>query len=103
MVKTNPGSRLLGCGGVTVSTVQRVCIAVVLAVCLMVAAAQESEPEAAGESPPLEPAPAAEAAQASSDDAVAAQPEAGSTPLDELFIPSQEIAADEEVIFPVNI
>ena len=24
-------------------------------------------------------------------------------PLDEIFVPSQEIAADEEVIFPVNI
>ncbi len=24
-------------------------------------------------------------------------------PLDEIFIPSEEIAADEEVIFPVNI
>ena len=24
-------------------------------------------------------------------------------PLDEIFIPSEEIAADEEVVFPVNI
>ena len=102
MVKTNQGSRLVGCGGVTVSTFQRVCTAVLLAVCLMVAAAQEPEPEAAEEAPP-ESAPAAEAAEATSNDAVAAEPAAESTLLDELFIPSREIAADEEVMFPVDI
>ena len=103
MVKTNRGSRLVGCGGVTVSTFQRVCSAVLLAVCLVVAAAQELEPEAAGEAPPPESAPAAETAEATSDDAVAAEPAAESTSLDELFIPSREIAADEEVMFPVDI
>ena len=46
---------------------------------------QETEPEQPA--PPAEPAPR--------------QPD--SRTLDEIFIPSQEVGADEEVIFPVNI
>jgi hypothetical protein len=33
----------------------------------------------------------------------AAPPPPDTRPLDEIFIPSEEIAADEEVTFPVNI
>ncbi|NIW23757.1 MAG: hypothetical protein GWN29_03905 [Gammaproteobacteria bacterium] len=54
--------------------------------------AQESEeeaPPAADEAPPAEPAPPPRA-------------EEGRT-LEEIFIPSEEIAADEEVTFPINI
>ena len=46
---------------------------------------QEAEPEET--TPPAEAAP---------------QPP-DTRPLDEIFIPSQEIAADEEIVFPVNI
>jgi len=46
---------------------------------------QEAEPEET--TPPAESAP---------------QPP-DTRPLDEIFIPSQEIAADEEIVFPVNI
>ena len=48
---------------------------------------QEAEPETEAASPPAESAP---------------QPP-DTRPLDEIFIPSQEIAADEEIVFPVNI
>jgi hypothetical protein len=48
---------------------------------------QEAEPEAEGAAPPAESAPQAP----------------DTRPLDEIFIPSQEIAADEEIVFPVNI
>jgi len=48
----------------------------------------EQEPRQAPEaSPPEEPRP----------------PPRDNRPLDEIFIPSEEIAADEEVTFPVNI
>ncbi|MBH97957.1 MAG: hypothetical protein CMM56_05830 [Rhodospirillaceae bacterium] len=30
-------------------------------------------------------------------------PQPDTRPLDEIFIPSQEIGADEEIVFPVNI
>jgi len=50
---------------------------------------QEAEPEET--TPPAE-APPAESA-----------PPPDTRPLDEIFIPSQEIAADEEIVFPVNI
>ena len=50
---------------------------------------QEAEPEVEGAAPP----PPAESA-----------PQAPDTrPLDEIFIPSEEIGADEEIVFPVNI
>ena len=49
---------------------------------------QEAEPEAEEQAPP----PAESAPQ---------PPD--TRPLDEIFIPSQEIAADEEIVFPVNI
>ena len=48
---------------------------------------QEAEPETEAEAPPP-----AESAR-----------EPDTRPLDEIFIPSQEIAADEEIVFPVNI
>lgn len=53
--------------------------------------AQESEeaaPPAQAEAPPADPAPP--------------QAEEGRT-LEEIFIPSEEIGADEEVTFPINI
>ena len=37
------------------------------------------------------------------EDAVPLPPPPETRPLDEIFIPSEEIAADEEVTFPVNI
>ena len=46
---------------------------------------QEAQPQ--GTTPPAETAP---------------QPP-DTRPLDEIFIPSEEIAADEEIVFPVNI
>ena len=49
----------------------------------------EEAPPAAEEAPPAEPAPPPRA-------------EEGRT-LEEIFIPSEEIAADEEVTFPINI
>jgi hypothetical protein len=49
---------------------------------------QEEAPPAAEEAPPAEPAPP--------------QAEEGRT-LEEIFIPSEEIGADEEVTFPINI
>ena len=55
---------------------------------------QEAEPEETtppAEPPPAEPPPAESA------------PPPDTRPLDEIFIPSQEIAADEEIVFPVNI
>lgn len=59
-----------------------------LAIILLAAASvssvgQEAEPPAP---PPADPAPLPD-----------------TRPLDEIFIPSEEIAADEEVIFPVDI
>jgi hypothetical protein len=51
-------------------------------------------------------APSAEAAPADAPPAASAEapPAAPDTrPLDEIFIPTQEIGADEEVTFPVNI
>ena len=48
---------------------------------------QEAEPEAEEAAPPAESAPQAP----------------DTRPLDEIFIPSQEVGADEEVVFPVNI
>ncbi len=50
---------------------------------------QEAEPEET--TPPAETPPAETA------------PPPDTRPLDEIFIPSQEIAADEEIVFPVNI
>jgi len=47
-----------------------------------------------------EPAPAPEEA-APPAEAVPQPPD--TRPLDEIFIPSEEIAADEEIVFPVNI
>ena len=49
---------------------------------------QEEAPPAAEEAPPAEPAPP--------------QAEEGRT-LEEIFIPSEEIGADEEVTFPISI
>ena len=49
---------------------------------------QEEAPPAAEEAPPAEPPPP--------------RAEEGRT-LEEIFIPSEEIAADEEVTFPINI
>ena len=46
---------------------------------------QEAQPE--GTTPPAEAAP----------------PLPDTRPLDEIFIPSEEIGADEEIVFPVNI
>ncbi len=95
----------------------------------IIAGAQEAPPDAAPEAPsqaapPTAPAPAAGAASdagapaageaseanapAAGEGSEAGAPAAGEAPpevvpLDELFIPSREIAADEEVIFPVNI
>ncbi len=48
---------------------------------------QEAETEAEAAPPPAESAPQAP----------------DTRPLDEIFIPSQEVGADEEVVFPVNI
>lgn len=55
----------------------------------LVVSAQESQeaPPAQQDAPPAEPPP---------------QAEEGRT-LEEIFIPSEEIAADEEVTFPINI
>ena len=51
------------------------------------------ETEAEQPAPPAAPAPPAEPAPRQPD----------TRTLDEIFIPSQEVGADEEVIFPVNI
>lgn len=48
---------------------------------------QEAESEVEGAAPPAESAPQAP----------------DTRPLDEIFIPSEEIGADEEIVFPVNI
>ena len=48
---------------------------------------QEAEPEVEGAAPPAESAPQVP----------------DTRPLDEIFIPSEEIGADEEIVFPVNI
>ena len=50
-------------------------------------------------------APDTEAAPAEAPPAASAEapPAPDTRPLDEIFIPSQEIGADEEVTFPVNI
>ncbi len=85
----------------------------------IVAGPQEAQPEAASDAAPQSVPPAASAPPAGASPEAGAPeagtpeadtPEAGegqpvpeSAPLDELFIPSKEIAADEEVIFPVNI
>lgn len=66
-------------------------VAALLAMALALAvSAQESEETA----PPAEEAPPAEAPPS--------QAQEGRT-LEEIFIPSEEIAADEEVTFPINI
>jgi hypothetical protein len=44
-----------------------------------------------------------EAPEAEEEAAPAPPPPPETRPLDEIFIPSEEIAADEEVTFPVNI
>lgn len=53
------------------------------------AESEETTPPA--ETPPAETPPTESA------------PAPDTRPLDEIFIPSQEIAADEEIVFPVNI
>ena len=58
---------------------------IILGIMSFSSASQETEPEEPV--PPAEPVPR--------------QPDTRT--LDEIFIPSQEIGADEEVIFPVNI
>ena len=83
------------------NTVRRVSAIGLLTMWSIAAAAQEAEPEAETEAPPSTPETASETAPAP--EAGASDPPPESTPLDELFVPSQEIAADEEVIFPVDI
>ena len=83
------------------NTVRRVSAIGLLTMWSIAAAAQEAEPEAETEAPPSTPETASETASAP--EAGASDPPPESTPLDELFVPSQEIAADEEVIFPVDI
>ena len=87
------------------NTVRRVSAIGLLTMWSIAAAAQEAEPEAETEAPPSTPETASETASetAPAPEAGASDPPPESTPLDELFIPSQEIAADEEVIFPVDI
>lgn len=53
--------------------------------------------------PEDEPVPAAPPAETPVPSAETPPPPAETLRLDELFIPSEEIAADEEVIFPVSI
>jgi len=48
-------------------------------------------------------APGTEAAPAEPPPAASTEAAPDTRPLDEIFIPSQEIGADEEVTFPVNI
>lgn len=89
------------------STVRWICAIGLMTLGSIIVGAQETEPGAAPEAAPESAPPAAPAPQAGT------SPEAGAAetgeaqpeivPLDELFIPSEEIAADEEVIFPVNI
>ena len=57
------------------------------------------ETEAEQPAPPAEPTPPAEPALPA--ESAPRQPDTRT--LDEIFIPSQEVGADEEVIFPVNI
>ncbi|MEE8237207.1 MAG: hypothetical protein V3S67_02730 [Gammaproteobacteria bacterium] len=52
---------------------------------------------------PEDEATPAEATPAEATPAEAPPAPPDTRPLDEIFIPSEEIAADEEVIFPVNI
>ena len=59
-----------------------------LALAVSAQESQEEAPPAEDEAPPAEPAPP--------------QADEGRT-LEEIFIPSEEIAADEEVTFPINI
>ena len=61
----------------------------------------EANAPAAGEASEANAPAAGEGSEAGAPAAGEAPPEV--VPLDELFIPSREIAADEEVIFPVNI
>ena len=61
----------------------------------------EANAPAAGEGSEANAPAAGEGSEAGAPAAGEAPPEV--VPLDELFIPSREIAADEEVIFPVNI
>lgn len=91
------------------SGIWRGCVAGILAIWVIAGAAQDVEPEPGQET----------AAQSETDANATAEPDASavdgdesaeteqpapeSIALDELFIPSQEIRADEEVIFPVNI
>ena len=63
--------------------------------------ASEANAPAAGEGSEANAPAAGEGSEAGAPAAGEAPPEV--VPLDELFIPSREIAADEEVIFPVNI
>ncbi len=59
-----------------------------LALAVSAQEAEQEAPPAADEAPPAEPAP---------------PPAAEGRTLEEIFIPSEEIAADEEVTFPINI
>lgn len=63
-----------------------------LAIMLLAVASASSVGQEAGEEAEPQPPPPAESA-----------PPPDTRPLDEIFIPSEEIAADEEVIFPVDI
>ena len=89
------------------STVRWICAIGLMTLGSIIVGAQETEPGAAPEAvpesaPPAAPAPeAGTSSEAGAAETGEAQPEI--VPLDELFIPSEEIAADEEVIFPVNI
>lgn len=105
----------------------RVCIGAALVICTGVVSAQDVEPapeaeaassvEARPEAAPMAGADSApQGAAGSETDNIsdgnpaavdagdeAAQAETESVGLDDLFIPSQEIRADEEIIFPVDI
>ncbi len=59
-----------------------------LALAVSAQEAREEAPPAESEAPPAEPAP---------------PPADENRTLEEIFIPSEEIAADEEVTFPINI
>ena len=120
--------RWFNCGGVIVTTVRRAFVAVLLGMWMVVSAAQEAGEEAGEEdtaesAAQLESDPgdgstvaddalnesAAEQAETTAEggvtDAVAADPDQAVPeipPLDELFVPSQNIRADEPVTFPVD-
>ena len=81
--------------GVETMTIVRTGLAIMLLTAMSLSSvSQEAEPEETtppAEPPPAEPPPAESA------------PPPDTRPLDEIFIPSQEIAADGEIVFPVNI